>query len=67
MADLSAAALRLAIRQHGAITTAQLGRPAPRPAYGVLRNLHLELSIGDSFPDWREALAAHLAEEGVTT
>jgi dTDP-4-dehydrorhamnose reductase len=43
-------------------STAELGRPAPRPAYSVLRNLHLELTIGDTLPHWRDALRAHLAE-----
>jgi dTDP-4-dehydrorhamnose reductase len=39
-----------------------LDRPAPRPPYSVLRNLHLELTIGDVMPHWKEALATHLAE-----
>jgi dTDP-4-dehydrorhamnose reductase len=43
------------------ISSAELARPAPRPAYSVLRNLHLELTIGDTLPHWREALREHLA------
>jgi len=42
------------------INSSDLDRPAPRPAYSVLRNLHLELTIGDTLPHWRDALAAHL-------
>ncbi len=41
-------------------STAALARPAPRPAYSVLRNLHLECSIGDTMPHWRDALRTHL-------
>ena len=39
-----------------------LDRPAPRPAYSVLRNLHMELTIGDTMPHWKDALEAHLRE-----
>jgi len=46
-----------------AITSAELSRPAPRPTYSVLRNLHMELTIGDTLPHWRDALAAHLENE----
>ena len=45
------------------ITSAELSRPAPRPTYSVLRNLHLELTIGDTMPHWRDALATHLENE----
>ncbi|HVL97548.1 MAG TPA: dTDP-4-dehydrorhamnose reductase [Solirubrobacteraceae bacterium] len=38
--------------------TADLGRPAPRPAYSVLRS---ERDEAPRLPDWREGLAAHLA------
>jgi dTDP-4-dehydrorhamnose reductase len=47
------------------VSTAELDRPAPRPAYSVLRNLHLELTIGDTLPAWREALESHISEEGL--
>jgi dTDP-4-dehydrorhamnose reductase len=45
--------------------SAELARPAPRPAYSVLRNLHLQMTIGDTLPHWKEALAAHMAAEGM--
>ncbi len=48
------------------ITSEQLDRPAPRPRYGALRNMHLELTIGDGMPTWREGLRAHLATRGRT-
>ena len=40
------------------ITTAELGRPAPRPAYSVLRSEHPETP---RLPHWRMGLAACLA------
>jgi dTDP-4-dehydrorhamnose reductase len=40
-------------------TTAELGRPAPRPAYSVLGT---ERTTTIHLPDWREGLAAFLAE-----
>jgi dTDP-4-dehydrorhamnose reductase len=40
------------------ITTAELGRPAPRPAYSVLRS---ERPGAPRLPDWREGLRACLA------
>jgi len=46
------------------LTTEELGRPAPRPANGALRNMHLELTIGDEMPHWRDGLRAHLAATG---
>jgi len=39
------------------ITTAELGRPAPRPAYSVLRSEHSETP---RLPHWREGLRACL-------
>jgi dTDP-4-dehydrorhamnose reductase len=44
------------------VTTAEFPRPAPRPAYSVLRNLHLELTIGDTMPHWADAVARHFRE-----
>lgn len=38
------------------ISTELLNRPAKRPAYSVLRNLALELTIGDNMRDWESAL-----------
>lgn len=41
------------------ITSDELGRPAPRPAYGVLRSEHAD---APSLPHWRDGLRACLAE-----
>jgi dTDP-4-dehydrorhamnose reductase len=43
------------------ITTADLGRPAPRPAYSVLSSLNLKLSGVPLLPHWEESLASYLA------
>jgi dTDP-4-dehydrorhamnose reductase len=43
------------------VTTAELGRSAPRPAYAVLRSEHDD---APELPHWREGLAACLAELG---
>ena len=43
------------------ITTAELARPAPRPAYSVLRS---ERDGAPQLPHWREGLRACLAELG---
>jgi dTDP-4-dehydrorhamnose reductase len=43
-------------------STADLGRPAPRPAYSVLAS---ERDDAPRLPDWRDGLAAHLAAERV--
>jgi dTDP-4-dehydrorhamnose reductase len=43
------------------ITTEELGRPAPRPAYGVLRSEREDTPL---LPQWREGLRACLAEMG---
>lgn len=42
------------------ITTQELARPAPRPAYSVLANLCLELTIGSRMQRWEEALQEYL-------
>jgi dTDP-4-dehydrorhamnose reductase len=43
------------------ITTEEWNRikpgAAPRPAYSVLEKLHLERTVGNHFPQWKEALA----------
>jgi dTDP-4-dehydrorhamnose reductase len=41
------------------ITTDELGRPAPRPAYSVLRS---ERAGAPALPHWREGLRACLGE-----
>jgi dTDP-4-dehydrorhamnose reductase len=43
------------------ITTAELGRPAPRPAYSVLRS---ERADAPRLPHWREGLRACLDRLG---
>jgi dTDP-4-dehydrorhamnose reductase len=43
-------------------TTAELGRPAPRPAFSVLRSTRADAPV---LPDWQDGLAAHLAARGV--
>jgi dTDP-4-dehydrorhamnose reductase len=43
-------------------TTAEYPRPARRPRNGVLRNLRLELTLGDPMPPWEEGLRGYLSE-----
>lgn len=43
------------------LTTAELGRPAPRPAYSVLDNSALLAAGVPLLPLWQESLAAYLA------
>lgn len=45
------------------ISTAELNRPAKRPAYSVLENFMLELIGLNTFRSWEEALAEYLAEK----
>jgi dTDP-4-dehydrorhamnose reductase len=45
-------------------TTAELGRPAPRPAYSVLRTERGEQV--PRLPDWRDGLTQYLEEIGVS-
>ncbi len=42
------------------IRTEQLGRPAPRPRYAVLRNLMLALTCGDPMPPWELGLERYM-------
>lgn len=42
------------------ISTEQLDRPAKRPAYSVLRNFALELTIGDTMRPWESALEEYI-------
>lgn len=45
------------------ITTADLARPAARPAYSVLDTRAFELTFGDALASWRDGLAEYLAGE----
>ncbi|HID30841.1 MAG TPA: dTDP-4-dehydrorhamnose reductase, partial [Desulfobacterales bacterium] len=45
------------------ISTEALGRPAPRPAFSVLRNYCMELTIGDRMRSWEEGLVDYLSLE----
>ena len=40
-------------------TTAELGRPAPRPAFSVLRSTRADAPV---LPDWQDGLAGFLDE-----
>jgi dTDP-4-dehydrorhamnose reductase len=42
-------------------TTAEVGRPAPRPAYSVLDTTLLS-ALGYQMPDWRNALSRYIAQ-----
>lgn len=41
-------------------TTAELGRPAPRPVYSVLNNQLVERVTGQRMPHWRDAVDRYL-------
>ncbi len=42
------------------VTTAESSRPAKRPAYSVLDNYMLRMSVGDPLRQWQEALREYL-------
>lgn len=46
------------------LSSAELGRPAPRPAYSVLDNGWTDSVTGRSMPRWEDAVKRHLAESG---
>lgn len=46
------------------ITTAELARPAPRPAYSVLDTSLYNSWAGHPMPSWQDGLDAYLKEEG---
>ena len=56
--DFEDAGLETRVRR---ITTEELGRPAPRPAYSVLRSEKPETPV---LPNWREGLSECLARIG---
>ena len=65
-AELAREAIRLAglqCRVAGVKTSLAPGI-APRPAYSVLDPAPFEQTLGYSMPDWRDAVARYLAEEG---
>ena len=43
-----------------AITTAEYGAPAPRPAYSILENYMLKLTTDYMFADWHDAIAEYI-------
>lgn len=45
------------------ITSDKLERPATRPAYSVLRNFALELTIGDHMRPWEDALGEFMEQK----
>ncbi|MDD2942682.1 MAG: dTDP-4-dehydrorhamnose reductase [bacterium] len=45
-------------------TTAELGRPAKRPAFSVMNKARLEQLTGETIPDWRSSVAEHFAAKG---
>lgn len=42
------------------VTTAEFPRPAKRPAYSVLDNYMLRMTVGDPMRSWQEALAEYM-------
>jgi dTDP-4-dehydrorhamnose reductase len=48
------------------ISSERLARPARRPAFSVLDNTWFAHVAGGRLPDWREGLAAHLAQSRAT-
>jgi dTDP-4-dehydrorhamnose reductase len=45
------------------VTTAEFPRPAKRPAYSVLDNYMLRMTVGDPMRSWQEALAEYVQLE----
>ncbi|SEO71991.1 dTDP-4-dehydrorhamnose reductase [Propionispora vibrioides] len=45
------------------VTTAEFPRPAKRPAYSVLDNYMLRMTVGDPMRSWQEALAEYIQLE----
>lgn len=49
------------------ISSDQIGRAAVRPRYSVLRNMCVELAIGDKMPRWEDSLERYIVEREVET
>jgi dTDP-4-dehydrorhamnose reductase len=47
------------------ITSAELGRPAPRPANSVLDTTRLRALLGHPLPPWQDALGRYLGQQAV--
>ena len=45
-----------------AITTAEYGAPAPRPAYSILENYMFKMTNGYQFADWHDAIERYMKE-----
>ena len=45
------------------VSTAEFGRPAPRPAHAVLSNARAEAITGHRMPTWREGLASYMRDD----
>ena len=43
------------------VSTEEFARPASRPAYCVLDNMMLRLTVGDDMPPWQEGLEAYMS------
>lgn len=56
-----------AARAVGRMSSAALGRPAPRPTYSVLDNGWTEHVTGVAMPHWREGVKGHLADTAAAT
>lgn len=46
------------------VTSEEFSRPAKRPAYSVLENYMLKMTVGDPMRDWQAALKEYLYREG---
>ena len=63
-AEFTEEIFRLAGKQTAveAITTAEFGAKAPRPAYSILENYMLKLTTDYMFKDWHDAIAEYIRE-----
>lgn len=68
--DLAREALRLTGGDPAKVrraTTAELGRPAPRPAHSVLDSARAQARYGVALRPWRDGLADYLGGRAITT